>query len=69
MPDTDVYKIDNNQKYPINIKTKRVTFTIKEDILSEFNKIADKNNLNKSGVIQTLMNAFLENIKNQEIKK
>jgi len=68
MPNDDLYDVKEGTLFPLNHKTKRTTYTIREDILSDFNKIAESNNMNKSGVIETLMNVFLDNFEKQKLK-
>lgn len=69
MPDKDkLYEIKEGTLFPLNHKTKRATYTIREDILAEFNRVVEDNNMNKSGVMETCMGIFLENFKSQKLR-
>jgi len=68
MIENTLYTIKEEIQFPVNCKTKKVTYTIKEDMIAEFNKIIEENNMNKSGVISTLMSVFVDNFKKQKLK-
>ena len=44
-------------------KSKRVSFTINENILSEFNELAQKNDYNKSKIVENFLKKFIESEK------
>jgi hypothetical protein len=68
MPDETLYDLQEGTLFPLNHKTRKVTYTIREDKLARFNSIVEKNNMNKSGIIETLMDSFLENFEKQKLK-
>jgi len=68
MPNDKLYDIEEGTLFPLNHKTKKVTYTIREDKLAKFNKVIEDNNMNKSGVINTLMDIFLNNFEKQKLK-
>ncbi|MBL0703208.1 MAG: hypothetical protein JJV95_04425 [Sulfurospirillum sp.] len=43
----------------IRYKKKRVNYSISEDLISDFNTYADKENLNRSAVLETFIRNFL----------
>jgi len=49
----------NETLFPVKYKKKQANFTIKEDVLNDFNKFAEDNRYNKSGVIEQLLISFL----------
>lgn len=55
------YHIPKDTLFPIKYNKKQCTFTIREDVLHQFNEYAEKNSLNKTGVIEKMMIVFLEN--------
>lgn len=68
MPTDALYDIKEGTLFPLNYKTKKATYTVREDRLDEFNKIIEQNNMNKSAVIDTLIGIFLENFEKQKLK-
>lgn len=45
--------------FHVKYKKKRTNYSIREDILHDFNKYTDEQNLNKSAVLETFMKNFL----------
>ena len=43
----------------IKYKKKRVNYSISEDLINDFNTYADKENLNRSAVLETFIRNFL----------
>ena len=43
----------------IRYKKKRVNYSISEDLINDFNIYADKDNLNRSAVLETFIKNFL----------
>jgi len=56
------YHVPKDTLFPVKFKKKTQTYTIREDILKQFNDYTESNNLQKTGVIETLMVVFLENV-------
>ena len=60
--------LDNDKRYTVpanealfhvKYKKKRTNYSISEDVLNDFNKYTDEQNLNKSAVLETFMKNFL----------
>jgi len=45
------------------IKKKKSTYTINENILEDFNKITDENNINKSVFVEESMKTLIKKLK------
>ena len=45
--------------FHVKYKKKRTNYSIRADILHDFNKYTDEQNLNKSAVLETFMKNFL----------
>ncbi len=43
----------------IRYKKKRVNYSLSEDLINDFNAYADKENLNRSAVVETFIRNFL----------
>jgi len=56
----DKYTVPENEAlFPVKYKKKRVNYSISEDLVHDFNTYTDKENLNKSAVMETFMRNFL----------
>lgn len=53
--------------FPVEYKTGKSTFTIRQDIKHDFDVLCEKLRLNKSQTIQLLMETFVQNNKGKEI--
>jgi len=56
----DKYTVPQSEAlFPVKYKKKRVNYSISEDLVHDFNAYTDKENLNKSAVLETFMRNFL----------
>jgi len=54
------YTVPQNEAlFPVKYKKKRVNYSISEDLVHDFNTYTDKENLNKSAVLEAFMRNFL----------
>lgn len=56
----DIYTVPTDMSiFPIKYKKQNSNFSVRSDILKDFTAYANKMNLSKSGVVETLLENFL----------
>ena len=56
----NLYSVPNGESlFPVNLKKERVNYSINKTIVHDFRTYTKDNNMNMSGVMQTLMENFL----------
>ena len=58
----EIYTIPQDTLFPTLYKKQKVTHTVNEGTLKEFNTLVEANGMNRSGVIEKFMEIFIKNM-------